>query len=738
MEQALTRWQMPLVLVFLALSTLALFWPVLHHEFVDYDDPVYVIENPPVTSGLKWSNLAWAFSSTYASNWHPVTWISHMVDAQLFGLNPGRHHLTNLLFHTANTLLLFLLLKRMTEAVWCSAMVAALFALHPLHVESVAWVAERKDVLSTFFFLLTLIAYAAYARSKSGICRSFSANAPGSATLNSAHRNPQSTLEEVRSPTVTYAWYATALALFALGLMSKPMLVTVPFVLLLLDFWPLARISPQSAFHSPAMAGATIKYRGMIGLLLEKVPFFVLSVLSCTITLRVQSGAMVNPDGLPATKRLVNALAAYGDYLTQTFWPARMAVFYPYPVEVPLGKVIVAVGVLVVLSIAAASVIRKRPYLTVGWFWFIGMLVPVIGIVQVGSQARADRYTYLPLIGLFIMVVWGISCWPGLSRLWGGAFGRQLTIGCCAGGILISLGTVTSRQVAIWRNSETLFAHAADVTEENYMAMAGLGVVELRRWHYEAAMAHLNRALKFAHGHRAEAVVKYYIGTALQMQGKGLEALPFLEQAAVGPDMEAERNGRLALSLMEARRLDEAERALDRALAVKPASVEFQLAKAVLLYNEGKRTEAGRLYAEIVQQHPGRADVHQAFADFLSLEGRNRDAVEQYSDAVKTNPDFVAALNNLAWMLATDRDPQIRDGRRAIELAERACQLTEWKLPVLIGTLAAAYAEAGRFKDAIMMGEKARDKARQQNQEGVAQRNERLLEFYRSGKPFRE
>ncbi len=435
----------------LALGTIALYCPVLWHGFINYDDPDYILDNSHVKPGLTWSGIVWAFRSSYSANWHPLTWISHMADCQFFGLNPAGHHLVNVLFHTANTLLLFILLNQLTGAIWRSAFVAALFAWHPLHVESVAWAAERKDVLSAFFWMLTLIAYSGYARDSSGRWRK-------------------------------WAKYALALALFAGGLMSKPMVVTLPFVLLLLDFWPLQRFRglrlSRNQFSQSLLTSAPAQLRTQariddeqenwlstnLNRLFEKIPFFCLSAASCVVTLSAQHNALWSTASLPLQFRVANTLMSYVRYLSKIFIPTDLALIYPYPHSWPLAGVIVAGAVLVLLSLIFILQAKRFPYLAIGWFWFLGTLVPVIGLVQVGVQAIADRYTYLPAIGIFILVVWGINDLLDLSA-------RKTAIcafaGACA---LVGCLVLTSRQLCYWQDSLTVFAHTVDVTTDNYAA----------------------------------------------------------------------------------------------------------------------------------------------------------------------------------------------------------------------------------------------------------------------------
>ena len=439
-----------IVCALLALVTLLVYLPVRHHAFVDYDDLDYVTENPMVQAGLTWSGFQWAFTTLDASNWHPLTWLSHTVDCQLFGLNAGGHHLVSVLFHATNAVLLLLLLWRLTGAFWQSAFIAALFAWHPLHVESVAWVAERKDVLSTFFGLLTLMAYVRYAQRRAKVD------------------------------------YLLALFFFACGLMSKPMLVTLPFVFLLLDYWPLRRVTGNgwqvtgdkkpvgklSTRNSSASAfgcGATAPKRsegGQLSTILEKWPFFALAAASCVVTFVAQQrGEAVAPlEKYPLSSRIENAAVAYVKYLFNSVYPVNLAVIYPLPKEIPWVQVVGAMMVLAVISWVIWRARRQRPYLLTGWLWYLGMLVPVVGLVQVGLQSMADRYTYLPLIGVFIGVVFGLGDLAKKLRL------KSTVLILVAVFVLAGCLFATARQLRFWRDGETLFERALAVTKDNPIA----------------------------------------------------------------------------------------------------------------------------------------------------------------------------------------------------------------------------------------------------------------------------
>ena len=431
------------VSVGLAAVTVAVYWPVLHFGFINYDDSEYITENLQVRAGLTWRGLVWAFTQFHAWNWHPVTWLSHMLDWQLYGARAGGHHASNLLIHVLNVVLAFAVLRQMTGAFWRSAVVAGLFAVHPLHVESVAWVSERKDVLSGLFFWLTLWAYGMYVRRQG--------------------QSPESTVPRPRSTLDAPRYYALTLFFFALGLMSKPMVVTLPFVLLLLDYWPLRRVAWPGDVQNRERLDHTAELKP---LLLEKVPFFVLSLGSSLVTYLAQSrgGAVLPMDALPLSQRLANAAVAYVRYAVKAVWPTHLAAFYPHPGRWPNWEV--ASCALAVLLVTGAVLIetRKRPVLVVGWLWFLGTLVPVIGLVQVGSQSMADRYTYLPLIGLFLMAVWGGTEFAAA----GFSAGNLRVLGFGAATAALGLCAADARmQLGYWKESEALFTHTLEVSPEN-------------------------------------------------------------------------------------------------------------------------------------------------------------------------------------------------------------------------------------------------------------------------------
>jgi tetratricopeptide (TPR) repeat protein len=528
----------------LTLCTFALYWPVRSFDFVNYDDPAYVTQNPHVQQGLSSQSATWAFTSAHASNWHPLTWISHMLDVTLFGVSAGAHHMVNVVLHTLNALLVLLVLFRMTGRVGPAFVVAALFAWHPLHVESVAWVAERKDVLSALFWLLTILCYAEYSRAQRG--------------ANKAR-----------------LYYVAALGCFLLGLLSKPMVVTLPMVLLLLDVWPLKRVSLDAR-------------EGWRGILIEKVPFLLLSSAVSIVTFIVQrgSGAVASMEQVPLYSRLANVVVAYSAYLRKFVWASDLAVFYPHPGIWPVLTVLVSGVALVLLTVVAVVRIKRGPWLLVGWLWYLGVLVPVIGLVQVGNQAFADRYTYLSLIGVCIAVAYEISGWQ-YHRL-----GRSVTL---AGGtvVLIACLWATARQLEHWRNTETLMRRALAVTRNNHVAHHNLGYYLSESGNREEAREHYQAALAIMPDYYE---ARMNLGLLLLKENLPTEAEPhFVIAAKLNPEsVEAQFNLGLSLGL-QGRHQEAAER-YRRALAFAPNHVNALFNLGNSLFETGNLPEAEKHY----------------------------------------------------------------------------------------------------------------------------------------------
>src|SRR5438874_1706841 len=616
MKTTLNRWWFTVgFCIALAGLTWLVFGQTLWHDFINYDDPRYVYENTKITGGLSISGILWAFTHVHSLNWHPLTTISHMLDCQVYGLKAGWHHFTNVLLHTLAAILLFLALQQMsggpnrTGSIWRSAFVAALFAIHPLRVESVAWIAERKDVLSGVFFMLTLLAYTNY----------------------------------VRLPRITR--YLLVVFLFACGLMCKPMLVTLPFVLLLLDYWPLDRIKGQSWKR-----------------VAEKIPLIALSAVSSVITFLVQKGAVGRTEELPILERINNAVVSYVLYVWQMLWPVDLAVFYPHPENrLPLWEIISCFLVLICITVTAIAVRKQRPYLLTGWLWYLGMLVPVIGLVQVGWQGRADRYTYLPQIGLYIAATWAVADWTALYR-------HQRTILSTAAIIVIAaLSARAWVQTSYWRDNETLFRHALAVTVNNDVAENNLGIVFL-------------------------------------VQGKVDEAISLLQSAV---DLRPDNS---------------------------PA--HENLAKALL--QKGRVADALIHYRKLLELQPDNMEVHNIVGTVLVQQGRVQEGVEEWQKVLSVEPDNGNAMSNLAWIFATSPDQSIRNGSKAVSLADQAVRISRGRIAILFRTLAAAYAENGQFSDAIQTAQRGIALANSQGNSGLASELQANVALYQERQPLRD
>jgi tetratricopeptide (TPR) repeat protein len=738
----------------LALVTLVVYLPALHHGFVAYDDQQYVTDNPRVQTGLTWAGLVWAFGF-HAGNWHPLAWLSHMVDCQLYGARAGGHHLTNVLLHVASTLLLFSVLNRMTNRMWRSAAVAALFAWHPLHVESVAWVAERKDVLCAFFWMLTLWLYVRHAAQPS------------------------------------IARYLFALGSFVLCLMAKPMGVTLPFVLMLLDYWPLDRIS-EFARRQPEKTPLRFAQKSWRQLAWEKVPFLALSASACVLTLCAQELAIVSTAGLPVSQRIAHVLAAYNHYLVAMFVPRNLAVYYPYQIHLPTLTITCAVIVLGLTTLLAITNLRRRPYLMVGWLWYLGTLVPVIGLVQVGDQAWADRYTYLPLIGLFVPMVW-LAFEAAKSRL---------VLQGASVIVAVVLLAATSAQLRYWKDTRTLFEHADKVTPQNYMAVTILGSLLAQEGKLDEAMEYYQTALRYqpafpeAHfflgnaldeqGKLDEAVAEYqkalwfrptqeqthiFMGIALAKQKKYDEAIAHYTAALkLNPDSAVTHNNlarifhtqgrldaaiehynaaleidpKLALAhnnlgilLIQKGSLVEGTRHLREALRLKPGNAETEFNLALALNQQQQWNEAAGLFTESMGNHPNDPSAHHEFAVALAHLKRTREAMGQYADALLIQPDSPDALDGLAWILSTDANPDFRNGTEAVKMSGRACELTGRQDPVKLKTLAAAYAETGRFEEAITTLRTAKDLAAKADRPELVKECSLMLEHFERSESWR-
>ncbi len=684
------------VCLLLALSVTAVFWGVSGHEFTHYDDDGYVTENFHVQAGLTWKGLAWAFGQVHGEQtyWHPLTWVSHMLDCQLFGLKPAGHHLVNLFFHTLNTLLIFLVLGRLTGAFWQCGLVAALFALHPLQVDTVAWVAERKNLLSTFFGLLCLWAYALFAE-----CRM---------------QNAECRIEKPRGGVSQYAslYYVLSLLSFALGLMSKPVLVTLPFVLLLLDYWPLRRF-PLSTIN--------LRLRAFLGLVWEKAPFFFLGGVSCIITLVAHRGlGMLQAAArLPFDLRLENAVVSYVRYLGKTIWPFNLAIFYPYPGAWPAGQVILSSLLLLGVSGLAVYAAQSRPWLFVGWFWFLGMLVPFIGLVQAGKQAMADRFMYVPLIGVSIILVWGLAefCrWLCLAQK-GIAFFCGAILGLCA--------ARTMDQLRCWQNSETLFRHAVAVSKDNCVALDGLGVALFGRGRLDEAMECYRQSLKInpADAHALnnlgaaleakgspEAIdwyrkalqadpafpdALYNLGTAEAGQKHYAEAIKLFEAVLVVQPNHLEARNNLGNTFANLGRPEEAIAQYRLALQLQPKAARIHCNLAALLVSQGKLDEAALHYRQALTHTLNDGDTHHQLGIALALQEKWDEAIEQYRATLRHAPNNAEVRYNLGYALRV----RGRVDEAIAELAEAVRLKADF--PLAQYNLGCALAEKGRREEAV-------------------------------------
>ena len=699
------------VCFFLVVITWLVFGQTIRYDFVNYDDNEYVYENPAITSGLTPHGITYAFSGRHASNWHPLTTLSHMLDCQLWGIRAGGHHLTNVVLHTIAVVLLFLVLKQMTGAIWQSAFVAVLFAIHPLRVESVAWISERKDVLSAIFFMLTLGTYVRYAR----------------------------------SPSV--GRYLTMLIMFALGLMSKSMLVTVPVVLLLLDYWPLNRFA----------AGLSSKR-----LILEKIPLFVLSAAAGMATLFLQRSSLAAVEKLPLVWRTGNGLVSCVIYVKQMIWPVGLAIFYPHPGDQQsVWKIGLAIVLLGMVSAGAIALGHKRPYLVTGWFWYLIMLLPVIGLIQVGSQSHADRYTYLPQIGLYLLLAWAITdaLVSGLQR--------RIVVAAATVAI-IALAWCAHIQASYWRNGESVWRHALAVTSGNFLAHDGLGQCLANRGRLDEAIDQFQRAVDIAPGYPD---IETNLIFALIKKGRTDEAITHLQALLKGYPNDADAHYNLGNALQKKGDSQGAVAAYEKALSIRGRYPAAHYNLGIALDHNGQIDEAIAHYQEAVKEQPNYPEAYYLLGNDFMHKGRVEDAIAAYEQTLKVRSGYPAAenniglalvqkgrpseaiahwqnalalqsdsvdsLNNLAWVLATFPENWIRNRRQALALAERANELSSNNSPVILRTLAAAYAENGRFTEARVTAERGLQLANARENLALANVLDHDLALYRMNTPVR-
>ncbi|CAA9376885.1 MAG: Tetratricopeptide TPR_2 repeat protein [uncultured Pyrinomonadaceae bacterium] len=617
----------------LAVAILTIYAQVVAFDFINIDDDIYIVENPFVSRGLNFTNFKWALTAFHASNWHPLTWLSHQLDASFFGLNAGGHHVVNVIFHALNSILLFFLVKKLTGAFWKSAIVAAVFAVHPAHVESVAWVAERKDVLSTLLWLGATWFYIRYARNT----------------------------KETNS-------YWLALLLFALGLAAKPMLVTLPFTLILLDYWALERFDKWN-------------FQNLLSLVKEKIPFFALTIASVIITIWAQgtSGAIQSTEVISVGDRLQNAVLAYAKYVLMLVYPTNLGIWYPF--DNNFNSIQVAASLLLLIAITAVCMrqIKTRKYLFVGWFWFLGTLVPVIGILQVGRQALADRYTYVPYIGLTIAVVWLFAEIFERFKL------NQKAIAAICGIALFVLSIAAFRQTSYWRNSETLFTRTLAVTEKNYFVENNFCNYLEKKNRLGEAAAQCQAAIA---NEPTLAVAYNTYGTVLMKQNKLAEARRNFEKtleldptytlaganlvvlATNQGDIDAARQNlskaiaadknnffdsarladaysSIAVAAMRQKRFAAAEEFFKKALEIAPNNLDFRRNLASALNFQGKSAEAIKMLEDITRQNPNFPEAHNTLGLIYAEQNRRQEAIAQFQRALQINPNFAPARSNL-------------------------------------------------------------------------------------------
>ncbi len=746
------------VCALLALACVAVYGQTLWYDFSNYDDPQYVTENPAVRKGLDWAGVVWAFTTDRALYMHPLTWMSHMADCELYGLHPWGHHLTNLLLHTADSILLFLVFLRMTRRLWPSALVAALFAVHPLHVESVAWIAERKDVLSMLFWAAGLGAYA-WHRERPGLVR-----------------------------------YLAVAFLFLMGLLSKPMVVTLPFVLLLLDYWPLGQVDRTAPLGVMA--------RRIVRLAAEKTPLFLMTAVFSAVTYIMQARGhnLASAEKYPLAARCANAVVVYVLYLVKTVWLAGLAAYYPHPVTRPGWQVAGAAVVLVAVTLLCLREARRRPYLIVGWLWYLGTLVPVIELVQAGSFSHADRYTYIPLIGIFVMIAWGMADLAAARRV------PPRVLASVSVAVLAALTVCAGVQATSWRNGETLWRHAIESGHPSASAYSNLGAIAMGKEHYDEARASLAKALELDPGHvdtlnnlcalnikqrrydeakaclaeilerhpnQADALAnlgkidmdegryddaKTHLSQALAekpdqvealnnmgvlaiRQGRHDEARTCLAKALELRPKQADALNNLGMMELAEGRQDDAKAHLTEALALQPNHVGALCNMGLLAMNEGRDGDAEARLKKAAGLDPKCADAFSKLGALAARQGRHGEARQQLMKALELDPQNTEARNSLAWLLATCKDAQFRDGKKALEYALKAAEQPEpaW---YCLDTLAAAYAADGQFGPAAETQEKAITALKQApgGTPSDKQKNlsdmEKRLDMYKKNLPF--
>lgn len=687
------------VLVFV---TFLVFGQTILNDFVYFDDDIYVTGNENVQSGLTYKSVLWAFTSIEC-NWHPLTWLSHMVDYELYGSDPAGHHLTSLLFHIANGVLLFIILRMTTGAIWPSAFAAAVFVWHPLRVESVAWVAERKDVLSGFFWMLTVAAYIGYCR-RGGVFR-----------------------------------YILVVVMFCFALMCKPMVITLPFVLVLLDYWPLRRILPESGeigggINVGGVSGAGFGRTTVPGSIIEKTPLFFGAIVLSVVVYIAQSsvGATGLTEIIGLHYRFGNAMISYCSYIGKMIYPVKLAVLYPlHRGDITVLKSLFSGLVVFGVSLYAVWTIRVRRYFAVGWFWYLGMLVPVIGFIQVGSQAMADRYTYLPLIGLLIIAGWGLA---EVSANWKH---RKLILGILASVVLLALSAVTQRQLLYWKDRFALYDRAVSVTRDNVIMHGNYGIALVEVGEYDKAIEQFEAALRVDAGYWN---ASFNLGVAFLKKGWTERAIALFEQALRGAgrgDPIEQVYCNLGVAYAGQGRYELASANFRRAVQLRD---DYDMAwdnMAMVSQKQGKSDEAIEIWQRLLSRNAGYQRAHYNLGLVLAERCEWAEAIGHMSEALRLGPDDPYVMNRLAFMLATAGGDDLRDGTKALMLARRACELTHYEKAEMLDTLAAALAENREFEEAVRICERSVGLYKAAGDTESASEVEVRLGLYMAGEPYR-
>jgi protein O-mannosyl-transferase len=660
-------------------ATLIAYEPIRHNSFITYDDDVYVTNNPQVTSGITWKSLGEAFTRPHFFMWHPLTTISHMLDCEIFALNPAGHHFTSLLLHILNALLLFWIMKNLSSSIWLSAFIAGVFALHPMQVESVAWAAERKTVISGLFWLLTMAAYIYYTK-RPGFWR-----------------------------------YLLVFAVYGLCIMTKPVVVTLPFALLLLDYWPLERIGKQKT--------------PLNWLIIEKIPLLILSVILSVTTFMAQNkgGSVIALENIPLMSRIGNMFISYISYIRKIIWPSDLAVIYPYhSTSIRDANTIVCIILFSILTFLSVYIFRRRKYVAFGWLWFVGTLVPVIGLIQSGAQAMANRYMYIPMLGLLVITGWVIKE-AIVNR-------PRIRIAATIAGMsaLLSLLILTRLQVGHWQNTLTLFDYTLKATKNNYVAENCYGCALFDAGRVNEAMLHLNKSMAI---NPLFCDARCNIGKAFLKEGKLNEAISCFNEVLRQNKDFTDAHYNLAIALGRQKKYDEAIEHLAKVLQLNSTYPEAYNKIGLALQSADRPDEAIKYLNEGLKISKDR-EIYASLGSAYIQAGKYDLAAENLTKAIELKPDSVDALNKLAWLFAAVDNVSIHNAQKGIEFAQRGCELTGYNDPMLLDTLAVAYASAGRFDEAKATAEKALSIAKKKGLDNMAADIQNRIKLYQAGQPY--